>query len=101
MEGLFPRTLSAALRSVAGPFPVVYLNGDERVARANVLQRFEGLPYGPEDLEPSAAPALVSTVRRLKPPSHPQICTAAMSSWETASEATSWSRFRNYLSAVR
>ena len=45
-----------------GAFPVVYLNGDERVARANVLQRFEGLPYGPEDLEPSAAPALVSTV---------------------------------------
>lgn len=43
-------------------FPVVYLNGDVRVARANVLQRFEGLPYGPEDLEPSAAPALVSTV---------------------------------------
>ena len=43
-------------------FPVVYLNRDERVARANVLQRFEGLPYGPEDLEPSAAPTLVSTV---------------------------------------
>ena len=33
-----------------------------RVARANVLQRFAGLPYGPEDLEPSAAPLLVSTV---------------------------------------
>jgi len=45
-----------------GAFPVVYLNGDVRVARANVLQRFEGLPYGPEDLEPWAAPALVSTV---------------------------------------
>ena len=45
-----------------GSFPVVYLNGDERVARANVLQRFAGLPYGPEDLEPSAAPVLVSTV---------------------------------------
>ena len=44
-----------------GAFPVVYLNGDVRVARANVLQRFAGLPYGPEDLEPSAAPALVST----------------------------------------
>jgi len=43
-------------------FPVVYLNGDERVARANVLQRFAGLPYGPEDLEPSAAPVLVSTI---------------------------------------
>ena len=45
-----------------GTFSVVYLNGDVRVARANVLQRFEGLPYGPEDLEPSAAPALVSTI---------------------------------------
>jgi len=45
-----------------GTFSVVYLNGDAQVARANVLQRFEGLPYGPEDLEPSVAPALVSTV---------------------------------------
>ena len=44
-----------------GSFPVVYLNGDERVARANLLQRFAGLPYGPEDLEPSVAPVLVST----------------------------------------
>ena len=44
-----------------GAFPVVYLNGDERVARANVLRRFAGLPYGPEDLEPSAAPVLVAT----------------------------------------
>ena len=45
-----------------GAFPVVYLNGDEGVARANVLHRFTGLPYGPEDLEPTAAPVLVSTV---------------------------------------
>jgi hypothetical protein len=45
-----------------GSFPVVYLNADERVARANVLHRFDGLPYGPEDLEPAAAPVLVSTV---------------------------------------
>jgi hypothetical protein len=44
-----------------GAFAVVYLNGDVRVARANVLARFAGLPYGPEDLEPSAAPVLVST----------------------------------------
>jgi len=43
-------------------FAVVYLNADERVARANLLQRFAGLPYGPEDLEPAAAPVLVSTV---------------------------------------
>lgn len=45
-----------------GAFPVVYLNAGERVARANVLRRFAGLPYGPEDLELSAAPALVSAV---------------------------------------
>ena len=45
-----------------GSFPVVYLNGDERVARANVLHRFAGLPYGPEDLEPLAGPILVSTI---------------------------------------
>ena len=45
-----------------GAFPVVYLNNDERVARANLLQRFARLPYGPEDLEPSAAPVLVSTI---------------------------------------
>jgi len=44
-----------------GAFAVVYLNRDVRVARANVLARFSGLPYGPEDLEPSAAPVLVST----------------------------------------
>lgn len=42
-----------------GSFPVVYLNRDERVARANVLHRFAGLPYGPEDLDPSTAPVLV------------------------------------------
>ena len=44
-----------------GSFPVVYLNGDDRVARANLLHRFAGLPYGPEDLDPPAAPLLVST----------------------------------------
>jgi RES domain-containing protein len=43
-------------------FPVVYLNAHEGVARANLLQRFARLPYGPEDLEPSAAPVLVSTI---------------------------------------
>jgi len=42
-----------------GAFPVVYLNRDERVARANVLHRFAGLPYGPEDLDPATAPILV------------------------------------------
>ena len=41
---------------------MVYLNADEGVARANLLQRFAGLPYGPEDLEPAAAPVLVSAI---------------------------------------
>jgi hypothetical protein len=45
-----------------GSFPVAYLNRDERVARANVLRRFDGLPYGPEDLDPETAPVLVGTV---------------------------------------
>jgi len=45
-----------------GSFPVVYLNADERVARVNVLHRFEGLPYGPEDLDAVTAPVLVSTI---------------------------------------
>jgi hypothetical protein len=43
-------------------FPVVYLCRDEQVARANVLRKHEGLPYGPEDLDPREAPVLVSTV---------------------------------------
>lgn len=44
-----------------GSFPVVYLNRDERVARANVRRKYEGLPYGPEDLDPLTAPILVGT----------------------------------------
>jgi RES domain-containing protein len=42
-------------------FPVVYLNGDVRVARANVARKFRGRPYGPELLEPREAPVLVQT----------------------------------------
>jgi RES domain-containing protein len=42
-------------------FPVVYLNRDERVARANVERLYEGLPYGPEDIDPDAGPDLVAT----------------------------------------
>jgi RES domain len=45
----------------ANSFPVVYLNGDERVARANVHRLYEGLPYGPEDIHPDAGPDLVAT----------------------------------------
>ena len=39
--------------------PCLYLNGDEATARANVAQRFVGLPYGPEDLDPATAPLLL------------------------------------------
>jgi hypothetical protein len=42
-------------------FPVVYLCASVGVARANVLRKLEGQPYGPEDLRPNAAPALVWT----------------------------------------
>lgn len=44
-----------------GSFPVVYLCASLRVARANVLKKFEGQPYGPEDLEPAGAPVLAET----------------------------------------
>jgi RES domain len=42
-------------------FPVVYLCADRDVARAVVLRRFEGLPYGVVDLLPSRAPVLIAT----------------------------------------
>lgn len=42
-----------------GSFPTLYLNATWRVARANVRLKFSGLPYGPEDLDASAAPILV------------------------------------------
>lgn len=44
-----------------GSFPVVYLCGDENVARANVDRLYEGLPYGPEDIDPDVGPDLVAT----------------------------------------
>lgn len=43
-----------------GRFGVLYLNATIEVARANVDRLFVGLPYGPEDLDPAAAPVLVS-----------------------------------------
>jgi RES domain-containing protein len=45
-----------------GSFPVVYLNADETVARANVARLYAGRPYGPEDFKQGLAPTLV-TVR--------------------------------------
>ncbi len=37
----------------------LYLNADVLTARNNVVYRFAGLPYGPEDLEPTEAPVLI------------------------------------------
>ena len=37
----------------------LYLNHDMATAHANVMRRFAGLPYGPEDLDPVTAPLLV------------------------------------------
>lgn len=42
-------------------FPVVYLNRDVRVARANVARKFAGLPYGPEFFKPEEGPVLLHT----------------------------------------
>jgi hypothetical protein len=44
-----------------GSFPVVYLCSTVAVARANVLRRFDGLPYSVLDLLPDRRPALVET----------------------------------------
>ena len=38
----------------------LYLNRDEATARANVLRKFVGLAYGPEDLDPLTAPLLIN-----------------------------------------
>ena len=37
----------------------LYLNDDMATARSNIVHRFAGLPYGPEDLEPAEAPVLI------------------------------------------
>jgi hypothetical protein len=54
----------AALRggrwNPAGSFPVVYLCRSLAVARANVARRLAGQPFGPEDLDPSSGPVLVT-----------------------------------------
>jgi hypothetical protein len=42
-------------------FAVVYLCAGPEVARAVVVRRFEGLPYGIVDLLPSRGPALIET----------------------------------------
>ncbi len=40
-------------------FGVLYLNATLDVARGNVARLHVGLPYGPEDLDPDAAPVLI------------------------------------------
>ena len=49
-----------------GSFPVIYLCMDIKVARANVERKFKDQPFGPEDLDPKEAPALVTTRIPLK-----------------------------------
>lgn len=44
-----------------GSFSVAYLCRTLAVARANVVRRFEGLPYGVLDLHPDRRPVLVAT----------------------------------------
>jgi len=39
--------------------PCLYLNADLDTARANVRRLFDGLPYGPHDLDPATAPLLL------------------------------------------
>ncbi len=43
-----------------GSHPTVYLCATVPVARANVNHNFAGLPYGPEDMDPRAAPVLLT-----------------------------------------
>jgi hypothetical protein len=44
-----------------GSFPAVYLCSTVGVARANVLRRFDGLPYSVLDLLPDRRPVLIET----------------------------------------
>jgi RES domain len=44
-----------------GSFPVVYLNESVQLARKFVAHKLRGHPYGPEDLELTAGPALAAT----------------------------------------
>jgi RES domain-containing protein len=41
-------------------FPVVYLCATVPVARAVVLGKLDGQPFGPEDLDPATAPVLIT-----------------------------------------
>ena len=60
LEGAYSKRLGGRWNA-PGSFPIVYLNADLAVARANVRRKFAGLPYGPEDLEPNEGPVLLTT----------------------------------------
>lgn len=45
--------------NVPGSFPVLYLNDRAATARLQVLHKLAGMPYGPEDLDPSEQHDLV------------------------------------------
>lgn len=60
LDGSFAQKLGGRWNP-PGSFPVVYLNLDVRVARANVARKFRGRPYGPELLDPEEAPVLIRT----------------------------------------
>lgn len=45
--------------NAAGAFPVLYLNAGEHMARVQVLDKLDGQPYQPEDLDPSEQHQLV------------------------------------------
>ena len=60
LDGSFSR-IKGGRWNAPGSFPVVYLNRSEHVAHANVDRKYDGLPYGPEDVDPDAGPDLVET----------------------------------------
>lgn len=60
LDGSYARTKGGRWNP-PGSFPVVYLNANRDVARANLLRKYRGLPYGPESLDPAEAPVLVET----------------------------------------
>lgn len=60
LDGNFSKTRGGRWNA-ANSFPVVYLCADIAVAKANVVRKLEGRPYGVEDLNPREAPVLVHT----------------------------------------
>jgi RES domain-containing protein len=60
LDGRFAGELGARWNPPGSP-PVVYLCLTVGIARANVLRRFNGLPYSPLDLLPERRPVLIET----------------------------------------